>query len=175
MKRLHLLSFLLFLNFAICQEFYTLATESTLTINGTSTVHDWTVAANKMTGTLTATEGTPKEISFEVNVADIQSERGPTMDKKMHAALKKEEHPKVSFALKEVKGTSTLVGTLTIAGIEKEVEIDSEISVGNEVRIQGEKKIILQDFDMDPPTAMFGQIVVGDEVTVKFDLLFKAS
>lgn len=175
MKRLFLLPFLVFLNLAFGQEAYTLGAESTLTIDGTSTIHDWTVTANKMTGTLTATEGTPKEISFEVNVADIQSERGATMDKKMHDALKKEEHPKVSFALKEVKGASTLVGTLTIAGIEKEVEIDTELTVEDAVRIKGEKKITLQDFSMKPPTAMFGQIVVGDEVMVKFDLLFKGS
>ena len=155
------------------QDSYTLAPESTLTIDGTSTVHDWTVAANAMEGTLTATATRPKEINFGINVADIQSERGPAMDKKMHAALKKEEHPKVSFALEEFKGTSTLAGTLSIAGTEKRVEIPAKISTSaTGIRISGEQKIILQDFGMEPPTAMFGQIIVGDEVTVKFDLSF---
>ena len=47
-----------------------------------------------MTGNVTAEEGLPKTIEFEVAVAEIQSERGAAMDKKMHAALKKEEQDK---------------------------------------------------------------------------------
>jgi polyisoprenoid-binding protein YceI len=34
------------------------------------------------------------------------------------------------------------------------------------------KKIALEDFGIKPPTAMFGQIVVGDTVVVKFELIF---
>jgi hypothetical protein len=33
-------------------------------------------------------------------------------------------------------------------------------------------KIVLQDFTIEPAKAMFGQIIVGDEVTVNFDLIF---
>jgi len=158
---------------ALAQDAYTLSSESKLTVDGTSTVHSWTVSANKMEGKLRVQEATPTAINFEVAVADIMSERGATMDKKMHAALKKEEHPKVSFALEQLKTTSTLVGMLTIAGTEKNVEIDAEItSDGGVMKIKGEKKIVLQDFGMEPPTAMFGQIIVGDEVIVKFDLVF---
>lgn len=167
---------LLFLGLTVvgfAQDSYTLAGESTLTIDGTSTLHDWTVTANAMQGTLTAADALPKEISFGVNVGDIESDRGTTMDNKMYAALKKDEHPKVSFTLQEIKGASTFVGTLDIAGVEKQVEIEANIdSSGEGIKIRGEKKIILQDYGMEPPTAMFGQIIVGDEVTVKFDLAF---
>jgi polyisoprenoid-binding protein YceI len=91
----------------------------------------------------------------------------------MHAALKKEEYPKVVFELEEVKNTSTLTGSLTIAGTKKEVEIEAEMVLeGTSMKLKGVKEITLQDFSMTPPTAMFGQIVVGDKVTVNFDLVF---
>ncbi len=158
----------------LAQESYRIASDSQLTIDGTSTVHSWTVSANKMEGSLSLQNGSPTAINFEVPVAEIRSERGATMDKKMHAALKKEEHPKVSFVLEQIKNTSVLVGVLAIAGIEKTVEIDAEIETdGSVMKIKGEQKIILQDFEMEPPTAMFGQIIVGDEVSVKFDLVFE--
>ena len=157
----------------IAQETYTISSESKLTIDGTSTVHDWTVTANTLEGTLKSEGKSPKEIDFQVVVADIKSERGATMDKKMHAALQKETHPKVIFVLKEVKNESTLIGTLTIGGNSQDVEITGKIDTsGDKIKISGEHGIALKDFEIEPPTAMFGQVIVGDDVTVKFDLVF---
>ena len=169
-----LLLFLLGFSFVgVAQDSYSLTEESKLTIDGTSTVHSWTVAANSISGKLTADANAPKKIQFDVDVAEIMSERGPTMDNKMHAALKKDEYPKILFELKEVKSTNILVGSLTIAGFKKDVEIETEIvAEGISIKLTGSKKITLQDFGMTPPTAMFGQIIVGDEVTVQFDLVF---
>ena len=155
------------------QDTYTLSAESKLTIDGTSTVHDWTVNANTLEGTLNAEKGALKEISFEVVVAAIKSERGATMDKKMHAALQKELHPKVLFALKEVKDEAILTGILTIAGNSQDVDITGNIEVsGSTMNISGEYGIALKDFEIEPPTAMFGQVIVGPDVTVKFELIF---
>ena len=65
------------------------------------------------------------------------------------------------------------MGSLNIAGAEKTVEIPVTMETASEgLKIKGQKKLVLQDYGMEPPTAMFGQIVVGDEVTVNFDLLF---
>jgi len=168
--------FLLFLSVAcigLAQEMYTFSSDSKLTIDGTSTVHDWTVLANSMTGSVTAEQGLPKTIEFEVLVAEIQSERGGAMDKKMHTALKKEEHPKISINLNEVKNSTNLMGTINVAGQEKTVEIPVKMNTDNaSLKISGEYAITLQDYDIEPPTAMFGQIIVGNDVTVKFDLVF---
>ena len=97
--------------------------------------------------------------------------------KKPHKALKKEEHPKVVFLVKEKdisEGESQEIsGTISIAGVEKETSVPSKIErFDGKIRITGEKKIKLQDYGMKPPTAMFGSIVVGDDVVVKFDLVF---
>lgn len=155
------------------QDTYTLSANSKLTIDGTSTVHDWTVTANTLEGSVKAEGNSPKEIDFQVAVSDIMSERGATMDKKMHAALQKEAHPKVMFTLKEVRNESTLLGTITIGGNSQDVEINGKIEASAEsIKIFGEHGIALKDFNIEPPTAMFGQVVVGPDVTVKFDLVF---
>ena len=159
------------------QETYTLTSESVLTVDGTSTIHDWTVTANTIQGSLSADQDILKEILFEVAVEGIISERGATMDKKTHNALKKGEHPKVIFSVQKVDVSNienqNIIGRLNIAGVEKEVAIPSNItrSVG-EIKIKGEKEIKLQDYGIEPPTAMFGSIIVGDMVIVKFDLVF---
>lgn len=159
---------------AFAQDTYTLGKESKLTIDGTSTVHDWTVTANTISGTVTVEESAPKELTFEVAVADIKSERGATMDKKMHAALQRDTHPKVRFSLKELKKEGMLSGTLAIAGHEEDVEIATTTNFSEDsIAIVGEHRIALKDFQIEPPTAMFGQVIVGDEVTVKFDLVFE--
>lgn len=172
-KTLVFLSFLLGF-WAIAQDTYELAPESALFIHGTSTAHDWTVKAQKMQGSLLLDAETIKEIAFEVQVADIQSERGGAMDKKMHAALKKEAYPKVQFLCKEVqKDDLVLIGRLRIAGVDQEVELDADRTFDKgTVHFKGEKELVLQDFDMKPPSAMFGQIVVGDTIQVQFDLVF---
>lgn len=174
MKNIFFVLFLVFTAFiGFSQESYTISEESKLTIEGTSTVHDWTVTANTMEGSVTVEGNSPKEIDFQVAVADIKSERGATMDKKMHAALQKESHPKVIFNLKELKNESTLEGTLIIGGNSQDVEVEGNIEASAEnIRISGEYGIALKDFEIDPPTAMFGQVIVGDDVTVKFDLVF---
>lgn len=161
----------------LSQDNYMLSGESTLTVDGSSTLHDWTVTANTIDGSLINESNVLKEISFNVEVASIISERGATMDKKTHNALKKEAHPLVLFAASNVEFTAgdgqSITGKLTIAGAEKVVTIPVNIAQteGN-LQITGTQKIVLQDYDMEPPTAMFGSIVVGDEVTVNFDLIF---
>lgn len=177
MKKLLTLFLLTFGWIASSQEIYTLSDESTLTIDGTSTLHEWTVTANTMEGTLSENGKSIAFIDFSVAVADILSDRAAAMDNKMHEALKKGEHPKVLFSVKDTEVSAgdnqELKGKLTIAGVEKEVNIPTQVSdVDGKLKISGKKKITLQDYEIEPPTAMFGSIVVGDEVTVKFDLVF---
>jgi len=164
-------------SFGWSQEQYSLSEESTLTVDGTSTLHDWTVTANTCTGSLILDADMFKEISFEADVASIVSTRGATMDKKTHNALKKEEHPKVMFSAGNVVfsegGNQPISGKLNVAGVAKDVVVMADIKNSDaNIQLSGSYKITLQDYNMDPPTSMFGSIVVGDDVTVNFDLVF---
>lgn len=181
MRNAFLILFLLGLTISsVAQETYGLSDTSTLTIDGTSSLHDWTVTANTLDGTVIQNGESLTAVDFSVAVADILSDRAAAMDKKMHEALKKEEHPKVTFNIGDanaVKGDNQeLKGQLTIAGVENEVSIPVTITQKDgALHISGERKIALKDYNIEPPTAMFGTIVVGDEVTVKFDLVFTKS
>ena len=159
------------------QDDYSLSDESTLTVDGTSTLHDWTVTASTYQGSLALDNQTFTAISFEVDVASVASARGATMDKKTHNALKKEEHPKIMFSANDVTfsegGDQSIPGRLNVAGVEKDVVVTASVlNSEGKIQITGNHKITLQDFNMEPPTAMFGSIVVGDDVTVNFDLVF---
>ncbi|NNK76830.1 MAG: YceI family protein [Maribacter sp.] len=159
------------------QENYSLSEESTLTVDGTSTLHDWTVTANSCRGALVLDADAFKEISFEADVASIVSTRGATMDKKTHNALKKEEHPKVMFSAGNVAfsegGNQAISGKLSVAGVAKDIVVMADIKNSDaNIKLSGSYKITLQDYNMEPPKAMFGSIVVGDDVTVNFDLVF---
>ncbi len=164
-------------SFGWTQENYSLSDESSLTVDGTSTLHDWTVTANTCSGSLVVEANVFKEISFDVEVASVISTRGATMDKKTHNALKKEEHPKVMFSATDITfsegDNQSISGKMNVAGVEKDVSISASVNNSeSSVQIIGNYKITLQDYNMDPPTAMFGTIVVGDDVTVNFDLVF---
>lgn len=162
---------------AVAQENYALTDKGGITVDGSSTLHDWTVTANSYSGGLELDEKVLNSISLEVDVVGILSTRGATMDKKTHNALKLEAFPKINFEAKDIAFSEgdgqALPGTLNIAGVEKEVVIEANIQkLEGGIQITGTYAITLQDFNIEPPTAMFGSIVVGDDVTVNFDLVF---
>ena len=53
-------------SFGWTQENYSLSDESSLTVDGTSTLHDWTVTANTCNGSLVVEANVFKEISFDM-------------------------------------------------------------------------------------------------------------
>ncbi len=174
MKKAALLYFFFVTIFSIAQDTYVLSTASNLQIVGTSSIHDWMVTAEMIEGSLKLTNGVPETIKFQVSAIDLKSERGATMDNKMHHALKAEEHPQITFELTEIKNSNTLLGIMVIAGVSKPVSVKVAMNIEkNSFSIIGEQPINLLDFEIEPPTAMFGQIIVGDVVTVKFDLVFE--
>ncbi len=166
--------------------------ETTMTVNGTSTLHDWTSEVNTVTGTVEmgkkmVAKGKVKKgneiksVKIVVPVKSIISPRGATMDKKTYNALKSEEHPNIIFELNDNKVSSasgntfsiTAHGDLTIAGKKNHVEfpIEGKIISSEKVSFTGSYKFNMTDYDMEPPTAMFGQIVTGEEIEIKFELI----
>lgn len=164
---------------------------STMTIDGTSTIHDWTSTVEEVDGTLkldqkTVNKGLKKgdkfeELNINIPVNKIISPRGSSMDNRTWDALKVETNPQIIFNLKnaEVTGkndeglTINASGDLTIAGVTKPVTLEA---IGKEeaegVRFAGSKTFKMTEYEVDPPSAMFGQIKTGDEVTINFNLLF---
>ena len=153
---------------------------SKLEIDGTSNVHDWTENVETLNGTCNATfSGTTlSEISsldLSIPVRSIKSGTG-TMDKNTYNAMKADTYPNIVFKLRSasVSGNKVvLTGNLTIAGKTQTVSITCAYeSNGKNLTIKGQHKMKMTQFGIDPPTAMLGAMTTGDDLTIRFNLVF---
>ncbi len=173
---------------AQAQEVYKLQSKnSKLTIEGTSSIHDWEMKAeNFKAETLLQMKGeVVSEISnveFSTPVSGLKSGKS-IMDKKAHDALKEKKSPEIKFALNKnnnvsISGTrANFTGLLTVAGKTKEVSLSAQFDIENPQKflVSGSVPIKMSDFGVDPPTAMMGTIKTHDEVVVQFNLEFQKS
>lgn len=164
-------------------------TQSTLkshkvTIDGTSSLHDWTSEVTKVEwkGIVTMEGNKVKEVkNVKVNipVKSIKSEKGKTMDNKTYEAFKVEKFPSITYSLTQLSGSASMkvTGTLTMAGTTKTITMDvnSKALANGDVQFTGKHTLNMKDFKMETPTAMMGTIKVGPEVTVNFDLTITPS
>jgi polyisoprenoid-binding protein YceI len=104
------------------------------------------------------------------------------MTNKTHDALNVKKYPEIVFKLVSVdklasgegKFSGTLVGDITIAGVTKRIAIAfTGVHSGNNITIKGAKELIMNDFKIDPPTALMGTLKTGKEVTIAFSLNFQ--
>jgi polyisoprenoid-binding protein YceI len=163
----------------VAQKQYVLTGGSSITISGTSTISDWKVRSQAPVGKLVLEQsGKISTVEVVLPVESIKSERGETMDNKMYGALKKEEHPRIFFVLsKPVElgkaGSTVASGEVTIAGVSRPMSFDVEVDHKNgQVSVVGRKSVKMTAFGVEPPTAMFGQIVAGDDIVVDLNLIF---
>ena len=64
-------------------------------------------------------------------------------------------------------------GKLTVAGVTKDVAfpVEGKLVSDGKMTFAGAYKLNMTEYDMEPPSAMFGQIVTGEEVEIKFELV----
>ena len=170
------------------QEKYQLDSDNfTLKIKGTSNAHDWDMEAEDVSGELSAK--VQNSLIEQFNAADIKIEAEKLesgksiMNKKTYEALQSEEHPKIKFQLKSVEdlysaGSSfsgKAKGVLSIAGNSRTVSIpfSGKMNGEDQFSVSGDYSLKMTDYDIDPPKAMFGTLKTGDEVTIKYDFVFK--
>ena len=169
----------------------TLAPQSRLWFDGTSTVRAFTCSAGLLEADVTTTapsavkavaEGSKAIASVVVRVpaAKLDCKNGK-MNEHMLKALKAAEFPTITYKVasyelvkKETGIEATLTGTLNLGGVEKPLVV---VSTAKEdagmLRVTGTQKIDMTQFGLKPPTLMMNTLKVGNEVTVGFDLLLK--
>lgn len=188
MKVLIMLIALVWLPFTNSQNQYIISENSTVTISGTSTLHDWTMDTRAVKGTaeieMTGSEITAiKEVILEIPAESLKSGKS-AMDKNAYDALKTKKNPKIFFKLKgfnqaSVDGRSAVevTGDITIAGktrTEKILVAYKTDSKGN-LSVSGSKAIKMTDYGVTPPEVMFGTVKTGDDLTIKFDIALKTN
>lgn len=177
-----MLSLLLHLGFA--QTTYKANNNCEVTIKGTSTLHDWhaDVKETKANAVMTMEDGTLTAItSLKVTFVVKSIDTGENMmDKNTYKALKADEYPNITYKLKEIKSitgngtgyTLSTSGTLTIAGVSKTVYLTVKAKAGpnGSIVFTGSHQLDMTDYQVDPPTAVFGTIKTGKDVTIDFKL-----
>ena len=152
-----------------------------LTISGTSSLHDWTMKSESTTCDAVFqinSQGDPLQLaSMVVSVSSESLKSGKSgMDKNAYSALKTDKNKQITFQLAsgEIKGkTIRCVGSLTIAGTTKQIDLDATYILLSDGSIQckGSKKLAMRDYDVEPPSFMFGTVTTGNEITVSFEVV----
>jgi polyisoprenoid-binding protein YceI len=160
---------------------------SKITIEGTSSMHDWEMEVTEIQALMIV----KKEETNIDNITAVEitiptealKSKNSLMDKKTYSALRSDKHEKISFTLNDVNSlsfngtalTGTAMGTLFIAGQTQTVSIpfSGEVKKDQTIQVKGSEAINMKDFNISPPTAMLGTMKTGEEVTVRFDVVFQ--
>lgn len=121
----------------------------------------------------------PLEGKLAVEVEDLKS-GNRKMEKDLQDALKANQYPKVVYELKSLEKVSSadgmpvfhILGALSMAGVTRELTLPFTLKEvqENAYLLESQQKILMSDFGVDPPTALFGLIKARNEVTVTYKL-----
>ena len=155
--------------------------KASMTVTGTSTIHDWELKVEdiKHTGSMTVERNKLLKINqLDITVAVKSIKSGKDlMDNKTYKALKEANHPAISFNLITTipagNNTVTSTGELTIAGKTRKVTMDVRYKLYETfIEFQGELTLKMSDYEITPPAVFMGTIKTGDEVTISFSIPF---
>lgn len=182
-----MLSAVLLFSFGVNAQSYNLNNKtSSLLIDGTSNIHDWTIEAENTGGLLSVgfDEGELEEIEkleFTAVAESLVSGKSG-MDKNTYKALNTDKYKNITYTLNKVNGIEKLsgndykvktTGSLMIAGVKKDINLNFNLNCdSDQLVLKGQYKLNMTDFKIDPPTAMFGTIKTGEEVLIKFETHF---
>lgn len=157
---------------------------ATVTVSGTSTLHDWKETSSKSSANavFTVANGKISDLSllvFTLPVTSLKSEH-KTMDNNTYKALKADKHPEIAYTLSSatvtpVNATTFTIksrGKLTIAGTTRETEVDAtaKLNADNSISVSGSKKLRMTDYGVTPPKVMM--IKTGNDLTISYQLKF---
>jgi len=161
---------------------------SKVTIEGTATIYgNWSctgeadvkAVAGKSLDPVPGFPGGVQTTTVVVSVRAIDCGDG-TMNKHLRNALKEKDFPEVRFQTEqyrlEANGNEVkAAGDLTIAGVKKPVEIAAKLTpiAQGGVQAVGKVDIRMRDYNVKPPTLLFGTLKVANEISVKFDTAIK--
>jgi polyisoprenoid-binding protein YceI len=157
---------------------------------GTSTLHNWEMEATAVSGEaqFIFKAGSKsdlislKSLSFALKVKDLESD-SKELDKNAYKALKSDEFKDIHYSLISTtvtfeKANEYLLktkGKLTIAGVTKEIEMNVHCFINNDgsITCKGSNKLNMTDYNVNPPTFLFGAMKTGDAITLEFNVVYK--
>ncbi|WP_161971783.1 YceI family protein [Algoriphagus kandeliae] len=188
MKKLSALSVILALlwvanlSTVLAQQTFSVSNVAEMKVSGTSTLHDWDmVAENGVAGqaVMKVEDGKIAEIqslNFALETKALKSGKS-SMDKNAYEAINADDFPKITFQLTQVEqlteSTVKAKGKLNIGGNSRDIVLNVNYSVkGNSVVFSGKQDITFEQFSLEPPTAVFGTIKTGNELSLSFNTTY---
>lgn len=153
-----------------------------MTIFGTTNIHDFQSKVTQASGELVIKDAKPQSMLVEIPVKGIKSKE-KLMDTKTYKAFNADKYPVIIFQLTNVSELQVagneinvmVAGNLTMNGVTKPVILKSsgKIVKPGVYEFSGSLALKMTDFKMQPPTAMLGLMKVRDPVTVKYTVTFE--
>lgn len=156
--------------------------DSEISIKGTSSFHNWEAFTKEIKGSVLASieDKQIKEltkVNVNVEVKSLESETNG-LAKQLRKELGYKKFPNIFFKMTKVKlikdNKVEIEGDLTIKGVTKNILVSGDIKFnGNNndmLLVLGTKKLKMRDFNIEPPTFLFGMFKTGEEVNVEFKI-----
>jgi hypothetical protein len=158
-----------------------------LSIEGTSTMHDYSLKTSALTITSAAdcgeaaallVPGTLQAFELRIPVDSFTADKDG-LKKQMLKAMNADKHPLIVFKLNtyavEPSTSGGVIvkpaGTLSVAGVEQPVELVLDVrETAGVLQVRGSRDLLMTDFGIKPPTMFMGMLKTNNKVTVKFDL-----
>ena len=155
---------------------------------GTSNIHDWTMTATgiESQGQFKFEGGQLQALNSFSLVAEAKSlkSESTSMDGRCYKTIKADQYPKITFklsaatvtAVQKNKYTIKASGELTISGSTQPVvlTVTAVVNPDNTITCTGAQKIKLTDYKIDPPTFLLGAMKVYNDLTIQYNITYKA-
>jgi hypothetical protein len=176
-------------------------TGNLIKMEGTSTIHDWTVESKIVGGQmevgpefpLDAAKAKPGKVEAKVEVfmpvRALKSMKdgkpySNAMDGIMYEKLLEETNKQIKYSLTEMAFVEAkdgvlkfdTKGNLTVAGVAREIAMPVEMKVdGDKIKFSGKVAVKMTDFKVEPPAPAIavGTIKTGDDVKLSIDWTVK--
>lgn len=160
----------------------------TIKVLGSSNIHDWTMTATgiESQGQFKFEGGRLHALTSFGLVAEAKSlkSESSSMDGRCYKTIKADQYPKITFKLGSASVTEVqknqysirASGELTISGATQPVvlNVTAVVNADNTITCTGAQKIKLTDYKIDPPTFLLGAMKVHNDLTIQFNIVYKA-
>ncbi len=165
--------------------------ESTLVIRGTTNVNEFKCVLDETDDVSSFSNYTLTDssilldnaiLAFHVDNFDCGNK---AITKDFRKALGSRDFPKIMFEIRRIyitneerlqeKSTVKSEVSITIAGVRKDLRMNLQrfLLEDSQIRYSGEKSLLMSDFEVNPPQALWGVIKARDDIDVSFMIVFK--
>jgi polyisoprenoid-binding protein YceI len=150
------------------------------TVSGTSTIRGWTCTVKGATtvtpssGSAKPAPGFPNGVQTATVTVQVKNFQCPEEEMKQHLmdAMKPDKFPEIVYKLDkyEVAGAQTqATGSITIGGVTAPIVFPVSLKAAADgVQIEGDTRLDMTKFGIDPPVVMLGMLKVGPQIRIAF-------